>query len=357
MPNREPATRHPVADSMVRTDALRSYHDVVRELGGDPVALLERHRIEPETLTLTDAFVSYRAFVHLLEHTAEALACPDFGLRLATHQGGIAVLGPLAVAMRNCSTVGEAYAYCAAHLQVYSTAVRIQIEEDKAAERHFMRFEIVLPRLPQQRQAVESSLALTHQAVLTLSQGRFGAREVWFRHERLAPASSYRPHFGAPVHFEMPFNAVFFTSSDLAQPIAGQDTQLYDIASNYIDTRFPAAHLDLAIRVRVVAARLLALGQCSLQEVSSRFHVHPRTLQRRLQDEGTSFDAIKDDVRRDAAYKYVSDVTIPLSRIASLLGYSEPAVLTRSCYRWFSSSPRNLRRKLSVRNTAIAARR
>jgi AraC-like DNA-binding protein len=338
-----------IADSLVRVDALRSYMEVVRSLGGDPVVLLERERIEPDTLLRSDAFVSYRALVNLLEHTATALDCPDFGLRLATHQGGIAVLGPLAIVMRNCATVGEAYRYCADHLQVYSSAVRIQIEEDRIAGRHFMHFEIILPRIPQQRQAVENALALTHQAVRTLSQGRFGARELWFRHDRLAPLATYEQLLGIPVRFGMPFDAVVFKSSDLGEPISGQDAQLHDIAAEYIDARFPAEQLNFAIQVRLVAARLLSEGRCTLPEVAAHFHAHPRTLQRRLRDEGTSFDLIKDDVRRDAALRYVNDASMPLSRIAALLGYSEPSVLTRSFHRWFASSPRQLRNRLNSR--------
>jgi AraC-like DNA-binding protein len=334
-------------DGTVRVDALRMFSEVVRELGGDPAALLAQARIPAAALTQAQAVVSYRSMIHLLERSAAELDCPDFGLRLASRQGGIAVLGPLAVAMRNSTTVGEAYRYCAGHLQVYSPVVHIQIEEDRTAGRHFMRFEILLRRVPHQRQAVENALALTHHAILTLSHGSFGAREVWFVHERLAPMATYRRYFGGPVHFEKPFNAVFFNSRDLAQPIVDQNPQLYEIASGYIDSQFPSPSMHLATRVRLVAGRLLALGLCNHVEVAARLNMHPRTLQRRLRIEGATFEGIKDEVRRDAASRYLSQSTLPLTRVASLLGYSEPSVFTRSCRRWFSSSPRKLREKWS----------
>jgi AraC-like DNA-binding protein len=271
------------------------------------------------------------------------LDCPDFGLRLATRQGGISVLGPLEVAMRNSSTVGEAYRYCAGHLQVYSPVVRIEMEEDRAAGRHCMHFEILLNRVPHQRQAVENALALTHHAVLTLSSGNFGAREVWFQHERLLPPSVYQRYFGGPVRFGKPYNGVFFNSRDFAQPIANQNPQLYEMASRYIDTQYPAASVHLGARVHGLADRLLAQGACTHTEVAARLNLHPRTLQRRLREEGTSFEAIKDEVRRDAAARYLSQSDIPLTPVAALLGYSEPSVLTRRCKVWFSSSPRQIR--------------
>lgn len=334
-------------DGVVRVEALRRYREVVRELGGDAADLLAQAHIEPDVLTQPEGFISYRSMIALLERTALELDCPDFGLKLASRQGGIEVLGPLELAMRNSATVGEAYRYCQSHLQVYSPVVHIQIDEDKSARRHFMRFEILLNRIPHQRQVVENALALTHHAVLSLSHGRFGVREVWFKHERLAPLATYRRYFDGPVRFQRPFNAVFFNSGDLAQPIVDQNPRIYEYASNYIDACFPSGAMELSTRVRVVAERLLALGLCDQEAIAARFGMHPRTLQRRLRGEGTSFDAIRDAVRAEVAYRYLSESSLPLTRVAALLGYSEPSVFTRSCKRWFASAPRQLRERLS----------
>jgi len=336
---------HRPKDGMVHVWALRHFSETVRDLGGDPDEHLAHAHIDPVALTQPEAVVSYRAMIHLLERAALELKCPDFGLKLACRQGGIAVLGPLEVAMRNSSTVGEAYRYCAGHLQVYSPMVHVQIEREHATGRYFMRFEILLDRLPHQRHTVESSLLLTHHAVLALSTGRFGAREVWFTHERLLSSVVYQRYFDCPVQFGKPFNAVFFNAADFDLPIAGQNTQLYQMASNYIETQFPSAPIHFVTRVRAIAARLLALGKCTHLDVAAAIGMHPRTLQRRLREEGTCFDNIKDSVRRDAASRYLTESDIPLTRIASLLGYSESSVLTRSCKRWFASSPREFREK------------
>jgi AraC-like DNA-binding protein len=62
-----------------------------------------------------------------------------------------------------------------------------------------------------------------------------------------------------------------------------------------------------------------------------------------LRAEGESFEAIKDSVRRQIALRYLRESSIPLIRVARLLGYSETSALSRSCYRWFSASPKQLR--------------
>ena len=330
-------------DSVVRVDALRLYREVVSDLGGDPTALLERNHIDPDRLGVKDALISYRAMIRLLEDTAVQLRCPDFGLRLAARQGGVSVLGPLEVAMRNASTVGDAYRYCAGHLQVYSPVVQIQLQLDEGSERWRMRFDILLARLPEHDQAVENALCLTHHAVLTLSGGRFGAREVWFAHDRRMPRSAYQRYFDGPVKFGQTMNAVFFGANDFAQPIHERDPRLYEMASAYIDSQYPTGEAVLAPRVRLLLRDLMGRGACNQLQLAQGLGMQVRTLQRRLKREGTSFDELRDGVRRDIAELYLRDTTVPLSRIAVLLGYSESSVLTRSSRRWFGCAPREVR--------------
>ena len=331
----------PAFDSVVRVEALRLYREVVSDLGGDPIQLLKRHHIDPELLLTKDALISYRGMIQLLEDTARQIGCADFGLRLAARQGGISVLGPLEVAMRNASTVGDAYRYCAEHLQVYSPGVRIQLQTE--AGRHRMRFDILLDRLGSAPQAVENALCLTHHAVLTLSAGRFGAREVWFAHERRMPRSAYHRYFDAPVKFRQSMNAVYFNGGDFAQPIRASDPRLYEMASAYIDSQYPTRENHLAPRLRMLLQDALARGSCTSSKAAHGLGMHVRTLQRRLKLERTSFDVLRDDVRRDLAERYLRDSSLPLSRIAVLLGYSESSVLSRSCRRWFDRAPRQLR--------------
>jgi AraC-like DNA-binding protein len=104
--------------------------------------------------------------------------------------------------------------------------------------------------------------------------------------------------------------------------------------------------MSLSARVRVLITRYLVEGNCSCKRVASALGLHPRTLQRRLRKESESFEAIKDSVRRDVALRYLQQPDISLVRVTEMLGYSETSVLSRSCLRWFSASPRRLRNDL-----------
>lgn len=329
---------------LVRADILRLYPAVVTRLGGDPEPLLAQEKIPSEIFSRADATVSYRRVIRLLHRTAVELQRPDFGMTLASHQGGAAVLGPLEVAMSNARTLGDAYSYCAKYLRTYSTATELTLEDERGSGRPYLRWEICLDRMPHQEQTIEQGMALMQHAIHTLSDGMARAREVWMTHDYISKPSRYSQCFGARVVMNSPFNAIFLHQNDLKLPIVNRSQQIYEMATSYIDTQFPTSSKPLSDRVRSVASRLLSNGGSLHVEVASAIGMHPRTMQRRLSEEGVSFQDIKEDVRRDAAIRYLGQSSIPLTRVAAMLGYSEPSVLTRSCHRWFGTSPREFRK-------------
>jgi len=327
----------------VRVDGLRQYPELVTRLGGNPNCLLAKVHIDPATLHDRHAVVPYRSLILLLERSAFELKCPDFGMRLAAVQGGLKVLGPLEFAMRNSRTLREAFRYCATHPQVYSTASRMRLEPGYADDAQLFRFEILLPRLPVHLQAVERALLLTQLIAREITYGRAEAREIWFTHSpRIRPAF-YREYFGVEVRFGQPANGLIFANTALDLPVPEIDDQLYELTTDFIEQRFPSIDAPLSLRVRTIVEHLLLNGDCNYGSVAARLDMHPRTLQRRLRAAGESFESIKDGVRRDVALRYLTQSTLPLIRVAQLLGYSDTSALSRSCCRWFSASPRRLR--------------
>jgi AraC-like DNA-binding protein len=328
---------------MVRVDLLHKFAQIVAQFGADADALLLKAQIDPAALSNRHAVIPHRNYIRLLERTAAELDCPDFGLRLAAAQGGVKVLGPLGYVMRNSPTVREAFRYAVDHVQVYSTAVHMSFEKSSAAGTVFLRVEFVLARVPKYLQTLERALSLTRLSALNISGGQVQPREVWFTHEPISPLSTYREYFGAELRFGQPMNGQLFADSDLDLPNPQADTQVYQLATDFIENRYPPTNSAFTPRIRMIIESSLLEGNCTHGSVALRLGMHPRALQRRLRAEGESFEAIKDSVRREIAVRYLKESTIPLIRVAKMLGYSETSALSRSCYRWFAASPRQVR--------------
>lgn len=328
-----------------RAEALRGFVHLVDRLGGDGKRLLRGFEIDPAVMEDPNGQIPYRTMVQLLEQAALDLNCPDFGLKLAATQGSFRVVGPLGVAVRNSRTMGEGLRYCAEYVRVFSKAVGMRLV-NRAGKLWFLSFEILLDGLPNTTQAVEHALALIHHSIPIMSSDQVHTREIWFAHAPCARKADYRNYLGTNLRFTQPMSGLVFHEEDLQVRLVNPDRQLHALATGYIDHSFPPTYQRISERVRTLITNLLRDGECTQERVSAELCLHPRTLQRRLKEEGNSFESIKDSVRRESALYYLSQSRMPLVQVAAALGYLEVSTLSRSCYRWFSISPRRLRKAL-----------
>lgn len=331
---------------LVRSDALRKYDELVTELGGDPRALLRDAHIPVAALRNADSHLPFRAMVELLERSAEVLGCKDFGLRLAERQD-LDIFGPLALAVQNCETVAEALDCFCEFFHTHNPSLHVEVRPRPGGRSFLVGASLLLSRPPAHRQIDERNVKLTHQCLKLLSAEAYHPMRVLLPHSRLSPAATYRACFGCAVQFEQDCAAIEISAEDLRRPVRGHNPQLRKIATAFLESQGKKAHATLGRRVRDAIRPLLPSGRCNQVNLADALYLHPRTLQRRLAEEGTSFEELKDEVRREVAEHYLSSSALPLSHITALLGYSEQSALTRSCRRWFRRAPLALRRGAS----------
>jgi AraC-like DNA-binding protein len=287
--------------------------------------------------------IEYRHLLDALRHSADMLDCPEFGLKLAVMQGGNKSIGPLGVAMKNSQTLGQAMAYCAKHINAYSLATRLRLVPDRANHKLLVHFEILLDRMPDKRQAVEHALMLASLNIRELTGGGAQSHMILFAHEAQISPRAYRQYFGCDVAFGQKVDGFALTEDDLLAPVVNADSRVYEMATAFIEARFPHTEASIQARVRSFVRQYLGTKDCANEHIAAEFCLHPRTLQRRLRAEGTSFEEIKDEIRRELAVRFIQHSDMPLKRVAEKLGYAETSVLSRSCFRWFAVSPRQLR--------------
>ena len=106
---------------------------------------------------------------------------------------------------------------------------------------------------------------------------------------------------------------------------------------------------EMVIRVRDLL-RVALPATPSLDDIADRLHLSPRTLHRRLGEEGSSFRAIKDELRRDLALARLTKTSDPVGRIAADLGYADTSAFYRACVAWTGMSPMRYRRHRASAN-------
>jgi AraC-like DNA-binding protein len=166
---------------------------------------------------------------------------------------------------------------------------------------------------------------------------------VHFRHQPLAPLPNYRRYFGCEVRFGQNADGVMFSAQDLACRIVAPDARTFERVTAFIDRRFARHRPPLPAQARGVIMQCLCTGDCTNEQVAAKLNMHSRTLHRHLKSEGTSFQKIKDEVRRDMLLYYVQDTNLNFAKISERLGFAEQSVMTRTCRRWLSASPSTIR--------------
>lgn len=333
--------------SLIQATALWGYREVVHQLGADPSAYLARFGIPRGVDEREDEFISFTAFVAMLEATAEELKCPDLGLRLS-HWQGLDVLGPVAVIARNARTLLSAVDDVAHYLFVHSPAMTLHRAPWPPDPDIAFSFQVTDPNVTSAIQSYELSMGVAVQIVHLLGGPDVVPAYIAFPHPQQGPDEAYRDVLGCPVKFNRAWCGFALSPESAELPIVGADTATRRMARRYLDSRYIPPTAKLSERVADLARSLLPTGRCSLDAIATAMATPPRTLQRRLAAEGTSCQDVIERERRNLAARYLANRDIELSHVAGLVGYAEQSALNRSCKRWFDMTPRQYRAALTA---------
>ena len=197
------------------------------------------------------------------------------------------------------------------------------------------------------RQAAEFTLASLVVVASQIGGRPVQALAVEFAHAQPAPGDDYAVAFGVLPRFDAPVSCLVLSADVLDRPVPAADPGLSRIVTAHAEQLLAAhdpAPAAMAVQVRRQLAEGMAEGPMTLAQVARRLHLSERSLQRRLDAEGTRFAQLLDDVRRDMALRYIADERLTLGEVAYLLGFAEPSPFHRAFKRWTGMTPSAARR-------------
>jgi len=160
-------------------------------------------------------------------------------------------------------------------------------------------------------------------------------------------AALYASYFHLPVQFSQDCNALEFPRARLDRPLEGGFPSLHGQAEQLVGQRLARRPKRSGLMAAVEALfeqepRLLGQG---IERVAQRLGLHPRTLQRRLRDEGEAFAELQARVRYRLAQRDLGQSSLDLETISERLGFSDRRSFTRAFTRWAGVSPSEYRRR------------
>ena len=345
-------TQHPslstrsAATARAHLTALGGLPAVLERLGVPSAPLLQQVRLRHEDFLDPERSASFEELDRLLGACARRTGCSHFGL-LVGQSVSLESLGIAGRLARNAASVARALEDLEDFfiLQDSGAVPHVAVRGGSAT----FTYSIYATGLRNADQIYDFALAAMVNIMRQLCGTGWRADAALLPRGRPDNIRPYREALQAPLRFDAMQAGLVFPARWLQRPIAGADPLLHqlleDRASLDRSQVSPVLHNDVRRAIRA----LLATGECCREAVARQLNMHPRTLVRRLNETGTTYQALLDDMRAQIAKHLLHDTRSPVSRIAASLGFGDPTVFTRAFRRWTGLSPREFRAALPDR--------
>jgi AraC-like DNA-binding protein len=317
----------------------------LRHAGRDADLLLECARIAPQVLIDPTARIPVDRYAELYNLINRELDDEGFGLFSVPIRAGAFEF--LCRGVITAPTLAEAIARSIRFLRLVlpDLAVRLASNDEQAC----LCIRETRPLEIGRVFAFEWLLRLLHGLLSWLVGRSIVLESVAFPYPRPAHAEDYALIYTAHSTFDAETLSAIFAANLLDLPIRRDEAALQaflDGAPGKLTTLYRRDR-EMVLRVRNALREALPASG-SLGDVASALHLSPRTLHRRLKEEGSSFQVIKDALRRDLAINRLAKTRQALTAIAAELGFADSAAFYRAFLRWTGIAPAHYRRRLQA---------
>ncbi|HYN79503.1 MAG TPA: AraC family transcriptional regulator [Lamprocystis sp. (in: g-proteobacteria)] len=348
-PSAQSATVH---DGHVRAAPLMGLPELLRELGQDPAAVFAQAGFDPGLLGDPENAVSFNAGGRLLATCVSVTDCPHFGLLLGERTGP-ECLGQIGELVAHSPDLGQALRNVVRHLHLHDRGAVPTLSVGEGLAR--FGYTVYQPGVAATAQIYDLAAAITCNLVRALCSPGWVPEAVLLSHAAPADLLVYRRVFRVRPRFDAEQTAVVFPAALLGRRLPDANPLRYRELEAQIAALAASTHSDLAAKVRRVTCNLLLGGEGSLESVAEHFSLHPRTLNRRLEGQGTSYRKLREECRQALAGQFLRDTDLPVAEIAARLVYADSAAFTHAFRRWNGCTPSAWRANQRTRVQAATA--
>jgi len=150
--------------------------------------------------------------------------------------------------------------------------------------------------------------------------------------------------FGCPVRFRAKRDALVLDERTLSLPFITHNAELLEVLIPGLDAKLaPLVKHTFMDAVRAAVTRRMSGERPSVEKIARELSVSPRTLQRRLEEHGVSYQTLLDEVRHTTALRLLQAKEVDMSEVAFLLGFEELNSFTRAFRGWEGTTPNRWR--------------
>lgn len=327
--------------------ALNQYLVSARARGLDTSAALRHANIPEAVADDPDARIAGEQFEQMLHWLIESSGDPLFGLNTSqfVQPGSYNVMGYIAM---SAATIREALARVALYEKLVGDmgTTETRVEDGLVQVRWHCRHQ----RQPVRRHLIENVLGSWVRYTRWLADNeQLKPETVLLEHAAPSPHTlihEYEAVFGCPVLFNQPCSALVTAPSMLEHRLRQPDPRLLSTLESHAARKLAELGIDTSLARKVRERIRVSLDQRAPRKeaIAEELGLNVRTLHRRLREEGTTWQAILDELRHEMAMDLLRDTDLPQAEIAEKLGYSDIRSFQRSFKRQGGTTPGEYRR-------------
>jgi len=326
-----------------RIGAIVELPQVLREMGEDPAKLIASVGIDPDKLRNPESSISFVELGRLLQACVTATRCEHFGL-LVGQRAVMANLGLVGRLMQNAPTLKAAILDLCTNQKRYARgAVSYLLIQNEIA---FWGYAVHHPTMRSVEQLSEGAMAAARNMLLELAG--VPPDQVFIARRAPNDIAAYKRFFGCAPTFDAQQYAVAFPAALLARPVQGADRELRRKLEGAVADYWAVTQPSITQTVvRLLHARVV-FPDATLEALADDLSMHPRTLHRRLEQEGASFRELVNEARFFVSGQLLSGTKMEVTDIAFALGYADPSGFSRAFQRWSGMAPSEWRKQEMV---------
>lgn len=314
------------------------------ERGVDPEVLAKAAGFDLALLDDVDARAPAPLVVRLWDEAARLTKDDTFGLRLGwtSPTTAMPLVGRLIVAS---TTLGEGLARVVAYYRVFNDVHPLALAHE--GDDVVVRVLASGAPLKVPRQGIEFAFAWFLAVAGHATKARATFTSVSFEHPAPDDVSAHESILGCKPTFDAGETSFRASRTLFERRHAAPDPLLVELleshASALLATLPPRA--PTSARVKAILGELLPRGDANIELAAEALRLSPRTLQRKLKDEGTSFTDLVDELRCSLAKQHLRAQLLSIAEIALLVGFSDQSTFHRAFVRWTGATPGDFRRR------------
>lgn len=323
-------------EGTVRIGVTAGIPGILQSLGADPEKIFDEAGIDIALFDDPDNLISYAARGHLLKTCVAHTECEHFGL-LVGRQGGLSSFGLIGYVAQQSSDVGSALRNLQRYFHLHAQGARIEvIVEGKLARLSYYIYE---PQVEATMQIEDGAMAWSLNILRELCGSQFRPDLVRFLHHTPRDPRPYDKLFRGPFSFNSDQGGLYFRAELLDKPLKQADPELLRLLQKEVNRIQATYHDDFLSHFRRVLHGVLWVRPATARELAALYSMSSRTLNRRLNELGTTFQEVADDVKCQIACQVLTDSKTQLTDLADLLHYHDASSFIKAFKRWTGMTP------------------